>query len=92
MRLFGGSKDDEWAERLKREKLIRVEAERLLEEKSREIYIINQNLLVEKKNTETRNAELLEKQEEIIAQEEELRQTVEELLSMNGELKHNLII
>lgn len=87
MRLFGGSKDDEWAERLKREKLIRVEAERLLEEKSREIYIINQNLLVEKKNTETRNAELLEKQEEIIAQEEELRQTVEELLSMNEELE-----
>lgn len=88
MGIFGHSKElDEWKSKYEREHQIRKESERLLEERSREIYFFNEKLASQNQELDKQFTELSQKTEEITAQEEELRQTVEELMVMNEELE-----
>lgn len=88
MGFFGNSKElEEWKAKYEREHQIRKESERLLEEKSREIYFFNEKLAAQNNELDKQFNELSQKNEEITAQEEELRQTVEELMVMNEELE-----
>lgn len=87
MGLFGQSKEskelEEWKAKYEREKQRREASERLLEDKSREIFLY-------KEQVEAKNVELNHKNEELSAQEEEIRQNAEEMAAINEHLSNTL--